>query len=141
MVSARLPHINKRPSVLQLALDKIVMASKRLQQESFRKRKNNFLRRGHEISDRYNVGVWLCIQKSNGQLYIYNSDPARPDWPPSSTQLVGCRDSCHMSLFDITGNNISSAYHKDERGLPLQGATPQEIATSHKERFSAWISV
>ncbi|RYO14817.1 hypothetical protein AA0111_g11901 [Alternaria arborescens] len=63
------------------------MASKRLQQESFRKRKNNFLRRGHEISDRYNVGVWLCIQKSNGQLYIYNSDPARRDWPPSSTQL------------------------------------------------------
>ncbi|CAN9171969.1 unnamed protein product [Alternaria alternata] len=64
------------------------MASKRLQQESFRKRKNNFLRRGHEISDRYNVGVWLCIQKSNGQLYIYNSDPARQDWPPSSTQLT-----------------------------------------------------
>ena len=81
MVSARLPHINKRPSVLQLALDKIVMDSKRLQQESFRKRKNNFLRRGHEISDRYNVGVWLCIQKSNGQLYIYNSDPGRRDWP------------------------------------------------------------
>jgi hypothetical protein len=117
------------------------MASKRLQQESFRKRKNNFLRRGHEISDRYNVGVWLCIQKSNGQLYIYNSDPARPDWPPSSTQLVGCRNSCRRSSFDITGNNISSAYHKDERGLPVQSATPQEIATSYKERFSAWISV
>jgi hypothetical protein len=46
-----------------------------------------------------------------------------------------------MSLFDITGNKISSAYHKDERGFPLQGATPQEIATSYKERFSAWVSV
>lgn len=64
------------------------MASKRLQQESFRKRKNNFIRRGHEISDRYKVGIWLCIQKNNGQLYIYNSDPKRSDWPPSSAQLV-----------------------------------------------------
>ncbi|KAJ6280856.1 hypothetical protein J3E71DRAFT_241135 [Bipolaris maydis] len=64
------------------------MASKRLQQESFRKRKNNFIRRGHEISDRYKVGIWLCIQKNNGQLYIYNSDPKRSDWPPSSAQLT-----------------------------------------------------
>jgi hypothetical protein len=46
-----------------------------------------------------------------------------------------------MSLFDTAGNNVSSAYHKDEQGLPLQGATPQEIATSYKERFSAWVSV
>jgi hypothetical protein len=65
------------------------MASKRLQQESFRKRKNNFICRGHEISSRYKVAVWICIQKENGQLYVYNSDPTRSDWPPSSIQLVG----------------------------------------------------
>ncbi|KAF2843834.1 hypothetical protein T440DRAFT_559905 [Plenodomus tracheiphilus IPT5] len=63
------------------------MASRKLQQESFRKRKNNFIRRGHEISSRYKVAVWICIQKENGQLYVYDSDPTRSDWPPSSAQL------------------------------------------------------
>jgi hypothetical protein len=47
------------------------------------------MRRGHEISTRYNVGVWICIRKENGQFYIYNSDPTRTDWPPSCEQLVG----------------------------------------------------
>ncbi|KAF2818099.1 hypothetical protein CC86DRAFT_389181 [Ophiobolus disseminans] len=64
------------------------MTSRRSQQESFRKRKNNFIRRGHEISDRYKVGVWICILKDNGQLYVYNSDPTRPNWPPTREQLA-----------------------------------------------------
>jgi hypothetical protein len=63
------------------------MTSKRLQQESFRKRRNNFIRRGNEISDRYNVDVWICIFR-NGQYYIYNSNPSKQDWPPTMAQLV-----------------------------------------------------
>jgi hypothetical protein len=114
VVSARSPHIKKRPGVLQLTFNKIVMASKRLQQESFRKRKNNFIRRGHEISDKYKVEVWLCIQKSNGQLYIYNSAPTRSDWPPSSTQLVGHQTSRRMWMSNIAEINVSSTYNKDE---------------------------
>jgi hypothetical protein len=63
--------------------------SKRLEHESFRKRRHNYLRRGNEISSRYNVAVWICIRKQDGQLYIYNSDPNHTHWPPSFEQLVG----------------------------------------------------
>lgn len=97
MVSAGLLRINRRLSALQCAFY-YIMKSRRLEQESFRKRKNNFIRRGHEISDRYKVGVWICIQKDNGQLYIYNSSPTRIDWPPSSTQLAGYGTSCYMGI-------------------------------------------
>lgn len=69
------------------------MASKRLKQESFRKRRHNFIRRGHEISERYNVGVYVCILKENGQYYVYNSHPTKNDWPPTSSQLVGIKSS------------------------------------------------
>jgi hypothetical protein len=64
------------------------MASSRMQQESFRKRKNNYIRRGNDLSQIYEVAVYVCICKENGQYYIYNSNPTRPDWPPSSEQLV-----------------------------------------------------
>lgn len=89
------------------------MASKRLKQESFRKRKNNFIRRGHEISSRYKVAVWICIQKDNSQLYVYNSDPTRVDWPPSSTQLVGNQSSCRVQASNVVEIDVSSAYSKD----------------------------
>lgn len=69
------------------------MASKRLKQESFRKRRHNFIRRGHEISERYNVGVYICILKENGQYYVYDSHPAKANWPPTSSQLVGFNTS------------------------------------------------
>ncbi|PSN58906.1 hypothetical protein BS50DRAFT_662933 [Corynespora cassiicola Philippines] len=63
------------------------MASRRSQQESFRKRRNNYIRRGHEISELYAAQVWICIEK-NGQFYIYNSNPEKKDWPPTPEQLV-----------------------------------------------------
>jgi hypothetical protein len=91
----------------------IVMASKRLQQESFRKRRKNFIRRGHEISSRYEVAVWICIQKDNGQLYVYNSNPTRSDWPPSSTQLVGHQNPFRIWVSNVIEIDISSAYSKD----------------------------
>lgn len=73
------------------------MSSKRLQQESFRKRRNNFIRRGHEISTRYNVDVSICIRR-NGQYYVYNSRPSDGHWPPSSKQLVTLRYHNLLSL-------------------------------------------
>ena len=88
----------------------IVMASKRLQQESFRKRRNNFIRRSHEISSRYKVAVWICIQKEHGQLYVYNSSPIRSDWPPSSTQVVRNQRPCKMEASNVVEINVSSAY-------------------------------
>jgi hypothetical protein len=45
------------------------------------------MRRGHEISTRYNVDVWVCIRK-NGQYYMYNLSPDKEHWPPSLEQLV-----------------------------------------------------
>lgn len=69
------------------------MASKRMKQESFRKRRHNFIRRGHEISERYDVGVYICILKENGQYYVYNSHPTKANWPPTSSHLVGLKTS------------------------------------------------
>jgi hypothetical protein len=63
------------------------MASRRLAQESFRKRKNNFIKRANEIGTRYEADIWICILK-NGQLYTYNSSPNRPAWPPSQEDLA-----------------------------------------------------
>lgn len=88
MVRARLGDVFKRlPSLSNDLIYDSPMSSKRLKQESFRKRRNNFIRRGHEISDRYDVDVWICIRK-NGQNYVYDSKPDDKTWPPTSKQLV-----------------------------------------------------
>ena len=62
------------------------MALKRSEQESFRKRRNNYFRRGDEISQRYKVEICVSIRKENGQYYIYNSNERRD--PPTAAQLV-----------------------------------------------------
>lgn len=93
------------------------MASKRLKQESFRKRKNNFIRRGHEISHGYNVGVYVCILKENGQYYVYNSHPTKADWPPTSSQLVGLKNSPISVTRTLMSQ--SSAYPVPQMKTPL----------------------
>ncbi|KAF1967668.1 hypothetical protein BU23DRAFT_572982 [Bimuria novae-zelandiae CBS 107.79] len=84
------------------------MASKRLKQESFRKRRHNFIRRGHEISERYSVGVYICILKENGQYYVYNSHPTKANWPPTSSHLVGLKTSPNSVMRTLIPQ--SSAY-------------------------------
>lgn len=56
------------------------------------------MRKGDEISKRYRVGMYICILKDNGQLYVYNSDPSRLNWPPDAKQLVSERVSIRSSI-------------------------------------------
>ena len=117
------------------------MASKRLQQESFRKRKNNFIRRGHEISSQYKVAVWICIQKDNGQIHVYNSDPTRSDWPPSSTQLVGSQSSRRVEGSNVVEIDVSrSQPAKRDTSLPGYLSRPPVPEYSQEEIFSGRLS-
>jgi len=63
------------------------MSSQRLNQESYRKRRNNYLRRGHELSSAYGAKFYVCVER-NGRLMVFNSDPENPEWPPAKEKIV-----------------------------------------------------
>lgn len=72
--------------------------SQRVHLESFRKRRINFMRRGNEISSRYQADVWICIRKK-GKLFVYNSKPHDQQWPPSHEHFVSsCRNTARVLI-------------------------------------------
>ena len=59
---------------------------KRVVQESFRKRRNNFLRRAHEIGAQYGANIYVLIHRQ-GKYYVYTST-LRTSWPPPVEEVV-----------------------------------------------------
>ena len=59
---------------------------KRVVQESFRKRRNNFLRRAHEIGAQYGANIYVLIHRQ-GKYYVYTSTLCA-SWPPPVEEVV-----------------------------------------------------
>jgi hypothetical protein len=59
--------------------------TKRAEQERFRKRTKNFLRRAEEIETQCGADIYVMVRR-NGRYYTYRSKNC-PSWPPPPEQV------------------------------------------------------
>ncbi len=59
---------------------------KRRARENYRKRRNTFIKKAHELALKYSADVYLVLRRDN-KYHIYTSND-RDGWPPSKADLV-----------------------------------------------------
>lgn len=64
------------------------MAARKAEVESFRKQRANFFKKGNEFTHKFKLKVFIQMERQDGKLFMYNSNPDLNDWPRSLEFIV-----------------------------------------------------
>ena len=104
--------------------------------ESFRKRRHNFSKRGNELSQGYGAKVYVCIERHN-QVHIFNSHPSDQEWPPSKAKQVWTYQSTCWSTLSLQKTMYPIPVMKTPKDFVYKPKKPKKPKKSAKATFSA----